>query len=454
MVGMSLPSIGLRTGCVRASHLPNVNDMTAAPAQPQRVGWLRSLVGDSGYLLSGFPLAVASFSIIVTGLSLGVSLLIIVVGLPVLTLTVLIARLFADIERFRIPGVLRRPRTRPNYRTSQAGQGIWKRITTPLTQTQSWLDVTFTLLIFPIAVATFCVVISWWAVAIGGTLTVAWDWSIPRGPDNQSLAQLIGLGDSDFARIGFQTAVGLLCLVTLPAVVRLCALTQAGFSRMLLTGVAEMRETITVLTDQKAAAVSAEATALRKLERDMHDGPQQRLVRLAMDLGRAQQQLDSDPEALRSTLAEAVDQTRETLDELRALSRGIAPPVLADRGLPSALAALAGRCTVPVELMVDTDLGLPSGRLDAAVENTAYFTVSEALTNVAKHSGATNCWVTVANGPGRLAVQIVDDGIGGAHVAKGHGLSGLADRVHSTGGEFTVVSPTGGPTEIRVELPC
>lgn len=428
--------------------------MTAAPAQPQRIGWLRSLAGDSGYLLSGFPLAVASFSVIVTGLSAGVGLLVIVVGLPVLTLTVLLARLFADIERFRIPGVLHRARTRPTYRTSQAGQRFWKRITTPLTQTQSWLDVAFTLLIFPIAVFTFCVVVSWWAVAIGGTLTVAWDWSIPRGPDNKSLAELIGLGDSTFARIGFQTAVGLLCLITLPAVVRLCALTQAGFSRMLLTGVAEMRETITVLTDQKAAAVSAEATALRKLERDMHDGPQQRLVRLAMDLGRAQQQLDSDPEALRSTLAEAVDQTRETLDELRALSRGIAPPVLADRGLPSALAALAGRCTVPVELVVDADLGLPHGRPDAAVENTAYFTVSEALTNVAKHSGAMNCWVTVANGPGRLAVQIVDDGRGGAHVAKGHGLSGLADRVHSTGGTFTVVSPPGGPTEIKVELPC
>ena len=122
-----------------------------------------------------------------------------------------------------------------------------------------------------------------------------------------------------------------------------------------------MRQTITVLTDQKAAAVSAEATALRKLERDMHDGPQQRLVRLAMDLSRAQQQLDTDPEALRETLADAIGQTRETLDELRALSRGIAPPVLADRGLPSALAAVAGRCTVPVELVVDADLGTAAG---------------------------------------------------------------------------------------------
>ena len=237
-------------------------------------------------------------------------------------------------------------------------------------------------------------------------------------------------------------------------VVRGCGLLAAGFSRVLLIGLAEMRQTITVLTEQKAAAVSAEATALRRLERDIHDGPQQRLIRLAMDLGRARQQLDTDPDSLAHSLDEAIGQTRETLDELRALSRGIAPPVLADRGLPSALAALAGRCTVPVELAVDPQLGTPQGRLDPAVENTAYFSVAEALTNVAKHSGAASCRVTVANGPDSLGIEIVDDGDGGAHVAKGHGLAGLSDRVRATGGTLTVTSPDGGPTEIRVEVPC
>ena len=436
-----------------------MNDVTittalATEAQPARGGILRRLVSDTGYVMGGFPLAIVSFTVMITGLSAGLGLLIIVVGIPVLAATMLAARLLADIERLRIPGVLNRPRSRPTYRTSQAGDGIWKRITTPLAQTQSWLDAAHGILIFPLAVTTFCIVLTWWAAAIGGTLTVAWDWSIPRGPDNQSLAQLIGLGDSTFARVGLQTAMGLFCLITLPFVVRGCALSVAGFSRALLTGVAEMRQTITVLTDQKAAAVSAEATALRRLERDMHDGPQQRLIRLLMDLGRARQQLDTDPEALRHTLDDALNQTRETLDELRALSRGIAPPVLSDRGLPSALAALAGRCTVPVELNVDPNLGTPRGRLDPAVENTAYFAVAESLTNVAKHSRATNCWVTVANGPGRLAVAIVDDGDGGAHMAKGHGLSGLSDRVRANGGAFTVVSPDGGPTEIKVELPC
>lgn len=417
-------------------------------------GTLRQLGTDTGYTLLGFPLAVVSFCVLVTALSTGLGLLAIVLGVPVLTATLFIARAFADIERLRFPAVLRVPRTRPTYRTAQPRAGLWRRMVTPLTQAQFWLDLSHGILHFPVAVTTFCVVLTWWAAAIGGTLTVFWDWSIPRGPDNQSLAQLIGLGDSTLARIGFQTAVGVLCLITLPFVVRGCALVSAHFSRFLLTGVAEMRQTITVLTEQKAAAASAEATALRRLERDIHDGPQQRLVRLAMDLSRARQHLDTDPAALRRTLDEALNQTQETLEELRALSRGIAPPVLTDRGLPSALAALAIRCTVPVELAVDPELGMPDGRLDAAVETTVYFAVAEALTNVAKHSGAGHCWITVAHGPGRIGVEVTDDGNGGAHLSKGHGLAGLDDRVQAAGGTLTVTSPAGGPTTIGVTLPC
>ncbi len=439
--------------------MPSVGSMSTVPtladrAQAQRFGFVRQLGVDTGYVLLGLPLAVASFCVAVTGFSAGLSTLIVVVGLPILACTLVVARFFADVERLRIPNVLRRPLIRPIYRAAQPGAGIWKRIVTPLTQSQFWLDLAHGVLHFPIAVAAFSIVISWWASAIGGTLTIAWDWSIPRGPDNTSLAQLIGLGDSMFARVGLQTAIGLVCLITLPIVVRGCALISAGFSRLLLTDVAEMRQAITTLTEQKAAAVSAEATALRRLERDIHDGPQQRLVRLAMDLDRARQHLDSDQDALRAALDEAVGQTQETLDELRSLSRGIAPPVLTDRGLPSALAALAVRCTVPAELTVDPELGTPAGRLETAVETTAYFAVAEALTNVAKHSGAATCRVTVAHEPGRLGVEIVDDGAGGAHVAKGHGLSGLADRVRASGGTLTVVSPTGGPTMISVELPC
>jgi CheY-like chemotaxis protein len=212
-------------------------------------------------------------------------------------------------------------------------------------------------------------------------LTVAWDWSLPRGQDNQSLAQLIGLGDSTFARVGLKTAIGLICLITLPVVVRGCALISAGFTRLLLTGVVEMRQTIIVLTEQKAAAAATHPP---------RDGPEPRAPTPRQRPGRA---------------ARRTGQTQETRDELRALSRGIAPPVLTDHGMPSALAALAIRSTVPIELAVDPELGTPAGRLDAAVETTAYFAVAEALTNVAKHSGAANCWVTVAHEPGRVDVE-------------------------------------------------
>lgn len=439
--------------------MPSVESMSTTytsvgTEKPERIGLVRQLGVDTGYVLLGFPLAVLSFSVLVAGFSAGLGALVVVLGLPILTGTLIVARFFADIERLRIPEVLRRPLIRPTYRAAEPGAGFWKKIVTPLTQSQFWLDFTYGVVHFPIAVVTFSIVVSWWASAIGGTLTVLWDWSIPRGPDNTSLAQLIGLGDSAFARIGFQTAVGVVCLVTLPLVVRGCALLSAGFSRLLLTGVAEMRQTITVLTEQKAAAASAEATALRRLERDIHDGPQQRLIRLSMDLSRARQHVDGDPEVLRAALDEAVNQTQDTLDELRALSRGIAPPVLTDRGLPSALAALAVRCTVPVELTVDPELGTPAGRLDAAVETTVYFAVAEALTNVAKHSGAAHCWVSVANGPERIGVEIVDDGDGGAHLAKGHGLSGLDDRVRAADGTLSVMSPAGGPTTIGVVLAC
>jgi signal transduction histidine kinase len=232
--------------------------------------------------------------------------------------------------------------------------------------------------------------------------------------------------------------------------VRLAALTSAQFSRALLSGLADVQHRISDLSEQRDSAVSAEATALRRLERDIHDGPQQRLVRLAMDLGRARQQLDTDPGAARTTIEEALGQTRETLDELRALSRGIAPPILVDRGLPAALQALAARGVVPVRLSVDAALG----RLPAVIESTAYFVVAEALANVAKHSRASACGVEVGRSGGRLVVRVLDDGTGGAHVAKGHGLAGLTDRVRAAGGTLAVLSPAGGPTEIRAELPC
>jgi signal transduction histidine kinase len=155
-------------------------------------------------------------------------------------------------------------------------------------------------------------------------------------------------------------------------------------------------------------------------------------------------------EAVREALADALLQAQEALEELRALSRGIAPPILVDRGLREALTALAARSTVPVRLDADP----LNGRLDATVETTAYFVVAEALTNVAKHSRARSCAIGLRHDAGALRAWVTDDGVGGAALGKGHGLAGLDDRVRAAGGRLRVTSPDGGPTTVTAELPC
>jgi len=433
---------------------PSVSDQDRE-ARPF-VRMLRQLGVDSAYVLLGFPLSIIAFVIVITGLALGAGLLITLLGIPVLVATIYIARGFAEIERVRMPAVLRQPRVGVRYKAPGPGAGAWRKLFTPLGDVQSWLDVLHGIIRFPISTAAFCVVLTWWAGAIGGLLTPAYDWAIPRGDDNTDLPELLGFGTGTDTRIAFYVIVGLIFTVTLPLVVRACALVEAWLARALLTGVAGLRDQVAGLASQAqtaqartAAAVSAEATALRRLERDIHDGPQQRLVRLSVDLGRAHQQIASDPDAARRTVDEARGQAREALDELRTLSRGIAPPILTDRGLAAAIAALAARNTVPVTL------DLPElGRLHPLAEQTAYFAVAEALTNVAKHSRASRCTVTVHVIGDRLNVWIADDGVGGAHIAKGHGLAGLADRLHAAGGQLQVSSPAGGPTHIHAELPC
>jgi len=235
---------------------------------------------------------------------------------------------------------------------------------------------------------------------------------------------------------------------------RWCANLHAGLASLLLTGASRraLEAQVSGLTARREAAAAAETAALRRLERDIHDGPQQRLVRLGMDLSAAERRLADDPEAAARLLAEARAQAAETLAELRALSRGIAPPILADRGLAAAVATLAARSPVPTT--VDVEL---AERPAPPVESAAYFVVSEALANVAKPArpGTAVVRARLVEKPGgrALEVEVADDGVGGAAVAKGHGLAGLADRVAGLGGELTVSSPDGGPTLVRATLP-
>jgi len=423
--------------------------------QPPRRGLIGQLGVDTLYVFVGLPLAMITFVLVVGGLSIGISLVVTLIGFPVLVGTVYLSRGFAEVERVRTVSVLRLPRVRVRYKHAPDGAGVWRRLLTPLSDPQSWLDVVHGLVRFPIAVATFCITLVWWAAALGGLTRPLWDWSLPAD-NNDDLPQLLGFSNDAATRVTFYVILGVIFAITLPFVVRGCALVEAWVARGMLTGVASLRDQVADLTEGRAtaqaqtvAAVTAEATALRRLERDIHDGPQQRLVRLSVDLGRAKQQLDADPEAARATMDEVLGQAREALAELRALSRGIAPPILTDRGLAAAVASLAGRATIPVELDLP---GLP--RLNPVAEQTAYFTVAEALTNVAKHSGASKALVGLRLDGEHLTVAVSDDGAGGAHIAKGHGLSGLADRLHAVGGELWISSPPEGPTIIRAELPA
>jgi signal transduction histidine kinase len=203
------------------------------------------------------------------------------------------------------------------------------------------------------------------------------------------------------------------------------------------------------LEETRAGAVDVQESELRRIERDLHDGAQARLVALGMSLGRAEQALEEDPEAVRRLLAEARQGAGEALAELRDLARGIRPPILTDRGLEPAIAALTARTPMPVTLSVELD----RTRYESAVETAAYFTVAEALANAIKHANAERIDIRIAGRPDLLVAEVVDDGDGGADPS-GPGLVGLRQRAEALDGTLRVQSPSGGPTTVRVELPC
>ncbi len=210
-----------------------------------------------------------------------------------------------------------------------------------------------------------------------------------------------------------------------------------------------LTEEVERLETSRSAAVDAAEAERRRIERDLHDGAQQRLVALAAELGAAREKMDTDPDAARVMVADAHEEAKAALKEIRDLVRGIHPVILEDRGLDAALSAVVARAPVPVTLDVQV-----RERPPAAVESAAYFVVNEALTNVARHAQATRASVAIARAGDRLVVEVRDDGIGGADASLGSGLQGLRDRVSGLGGSMVVVSPEGGPTTISVELPC
>ncbi|WP_055567084.1 sensor histidine kinase [Streptomyces atriruber] len=245
--------------------------------------------------------------------------------------------------------------------------------------------------------------------------------------------------------------------VLLPLVVRLADL-DAHWSRLLLLPSpeaqrsADLAERVEELTVTRAGAVAAHGAELRRIERDLHDGTQARLVSLSMRVGLARRAYDKDPEAAKKLLADAQDQAEEALTELRHVVRGIHPPILTDRGLVGAVRALAAGSGLDVAVHDD---GVEAGtRAPAAVEAAAYFVVAEALTNAAKHSGSERASVELWRRGAMLRVVVRDEGRGGVDESGGSGLLGMRRRVAALDGTVEVSSPVGGPTVIEVELPC
>jgi signal transduction histidine kinase len=279
------------------------------------------------------------------------------------------------------------------------------------------------------------------------TFPLYW-WALPH-------SALPELSDSwtvdNWARVSLLFGLGLLLgFLTVP-IVRALAVTQARLARAILSPSprAALEERVDELATTRRAAADTQTEELQRIERDLHDGAQARLVALAIDVGLAREKLDTDPEAARALMESATDDAKAALAELRELVRGVHPAVLADRGLDGALSALAARSPVPVMLELE-----PGDRPAPAVEAAAYFVVAEGLANVAKHSGASHSLVRVARPDGRLIVEVVDDGAGGADATRGTGIAGLEHRVRALDGVLRVESPSGGPTTLRAELPC
>jgi len=396
--------------------------------------------------LTGLFLGLAVIVVLVTGLSLGFSLLVLaLVGLPILGLTLRAATLYAAAERARLDLMLgvRIPawpaEARAGYRWVIIPR--WRT----LTERATWGEVGYGLLRLPFSAVAVTISCAAWAAGLVLLTLPLYNRSLPSGS-----AEIGGTALTGAPTMAAAVVAGLVLLLAAPQLTRGFGRADAALSRRLLGPRRDLAARVTELEISRERVVDAAEAERRRIERDLHDGAQQRLVALAMELGRAKAKFADDLDAARDLVDQAHAQAKEALTELRNLVRGVHPPVLTERGLDAALSGLAALCPVPVDVHVDVPV-----RPKSSVEAVAYFMVAEALTNVAKHSRASHAKVVVEGHgyPGTLTVMISDDGIGGADV-NSPGLRGLADRVSGVDGRLSVESPSGGPTIIAAELPC
>ncbi|NUR27028.1 MAG: sensor histidine kinase [Catenulispora sp.] len=407
-----------------------------------------------GYLAMSFLSGLVLMVWMIVALSVGSTLLLVLVGLPMLLVAMASLRAYSRRERRRILD-LTGERVPSPYRNPRPEGKLGERLLAYASESATWRDLVHLVLATALGLAWFVVVLTTWALALGAISVAFWYRYLPH--------QRIPLMHMNGKEYYITTLPGVVAFASVgfvfmwfmgPALLELGTRAQTALGRGLL-GLSrpELDRREEALRTTRSQAVSAAEAERRRIERDLHDGAQQRLVALAMDLGRAKSKLKSGDEADSAAAAQLVAEAHEgvklALTELRDLARGIHPAVLTDRGLDAALSALAGRSPIPVEV----DAALP-GRPEPQVESAAYFVASEALANMTKHSHASRAWIDLEHRDGALRMIVGDNGVGGAETTTGGGLSGLGDRIAPLDGILSVSSPIGGPTQIIMEIPC
>ncbi|MGP4022115.1 sensor histidine kinase [Actinomadura sp. 3N407] len=403
------------------------------------------------YLAASMAFGLGCFIGLAVGLSLSIGLLIIWVGLPMLALMMIAWRCAAILERQFVRAAFG-VRIPSPYRRLPPGRNPLVKLKGMASDPATWKDLLYLAVLFPITLVEFVVSVTVWAATgmlLAMPIIVAAD-----GGAEVSLGFVSYWAGNPLEALPISVG-GLVFLVLAMYVTRVMAIGHSAWARLLLgpspsqTENIELRKRTEHLRASRARGVDAAEFERRRIERDLHDGAQQRLLAVAMDIGRARAKLDDDPEGARALIEQAHSGTREAISELRDLARGIYPAILTDRGLDPALSGLAGRAPVPVEVEVDL-----SERPPAAVESIAYFIVAESLANIAKYARATRASVRVVREERWVVVEVIDNGVGGAVARQDGGLAGLADRAATIDGMLIVDSPPGGPTIIRADLPC
>jgi signal transduction histidine kinase len=409
--------------------------------------------------LASFPLGLVGGIAVVVGLGVGAATSIIWVGVPLLALTLLAAH---GMTRANI-GLLRMRRTYLTplpFDRAQVSASVWRRLLAQIANPDRWREAGYLAIMGPLTAVSFALTICAWLHAVLGT--TEWLWRGVMGV-NQSVVDLFGqaivgnpsLGGSHWVRLPafvWDLVIGVFCVLVLPALTAALANCQALVTLYTATGSPRYHSRrLARLAESRSRAANAESQSLRRLERDLHDGPQQRLVRVGLDLAAAGRRLDDgDPATAASIVAGARRQTEAALADLRGLVRGLAPPVLADRGLVPALTAVAAASSIPATLSSEF---AETVRFGEPVERAVYFAVSEAVANAAKHSGAARLAIGLALEGGLLIASVRDNGAGGAMILPGHGLAGLADRAAGVDGSLTVASEAGAGTTVVIAVP-